>query len=367
MQILCVQKIHFGIIAFKLLNSKVRKDICNSKKQYFNDYFTRNLKNLKKVWSGLNELISQKKKSNKEEIFLNDIDGISTDQKHVANLFNKYFTNVANDLVQKLGNPNTKYQDYLKNPNEHSLYLNEVDPGELRKIISGLDTGKSGDIYGITPYLLKLGCEEILDQLTFLFNRTFIDGVFPSVLKLAKIVPIHKGDSKLLMSNYRPIALLPIFGKILEKLMHSRIYAFLATNKILTPHQYGFQKGKSTEQAVFDIHEKVVHALENGETPCCVFLDLAKAFDTVDKNILLSKLHHYGIRGTSLDWINSYLTSRKQCVYVSDKNSEKLPISIGVPQGSILGPLLFLLDINDFPECSKSLQFVMFADDTCLF
>ena len=352
---------------YKILNKKVRQAIFESKKQYYRDYFTKNLKNLKKVWSGLNDLIAQKKKSNKEEIFLNDVEGISQDQKRVAELFNKYFTNVAKNLVLELGNPNTQYQDYLKNPNEHSLYLNEVDPGELREIISKLDEGKSGDVYGVTPFLLKVGCEELLDTLTMLFNRTFIEGVFPSVLKFAKVIPIHKGDSKFSASNYRPIALLPILGKCLEKLMHSRIYGFLSREKILFKSQYGFQKGKSTEQAVFDIHEKIVESLENRETPCCVFLDLAKAFDTVNKDILLYKLNHYGIRGRALEWLNSYLSNRKQCVNVNGINSENLSIDIGVPQGSILGPLLFLLYINDFPECSKLLQFVMFADDTCLF
>ena len=137
--------------------------------------------------------------------------------------------------------------------------------------------------------------------------------------------------------------------------------------EIFYKRQYGFQKGKSTEQAIFDIHESITSSLENGETPCCIFLDFAKAFDTVDKEILLKKLSHYGIRGTTLNWINSYLTNRNQCVEINGSRSIDLPIDIGVPQGSILGPLLFLIYVNDMFQSSIKLKFVMFADDTCLF
>ena len=173
---------------FKMLNKEVQKVLFTSKQNYFKKYFAENLNNLRKIWAGLNDLISQKKKQNMEDIFLNDSDGIKTDQKNVANSFNKYFTNVANDLISRLGEPNTEHQDYLKNPNQHSIFLNEIEPDEVRKVISGLDIHKSGDIYGITPYLLKTGCEELVSTLTLLFNITFREGCFPTVLKSAKIV-----------------------------------------------------------------------------------------------------------------------------------------------------------------------------------
>ena len=352
---------------YKILNKKVRKSIFDSKKKYYKEFFEKNHKNLKKVWSGLNDLIAHKKRQNTEEIFLNDCDGITTDQNKVADSFNKYFTNVAKNLVRDLGDPNTKPQDYLKNPNKHSIFLKEVDQGEVRKILKTLDTKKSGDVYGLTPFLVKIACDELTPILTLLFNKSFSEGVFPSVLKYAKVVPIHKGDSKFIMSNYRPIALIPIIGKCMEKLMHSRLYDFLTKMNILYKRQYGFQKGKSTEQAIFDIHENVASSLEKGETPCCIFLDFAKAFDTVDREILIKKLSHYGIRGKALSWIDSYLTNRKQCVEINGVRSLDLPIETGVPQGSILGPLLFLIYVNDMHESSAILKFVMFADDTCLF
>ena len=143
--------------------------------------------------------------------------------------------------------------------------------------------------------------------------------------------------------NYRPISLLPIFWKLFEKIMHSRIYSLIESQNILIKSQYGFQKGKSTEQALVDIQSKIVNSFENKEIPCCIFLDFAKAFDTVNHKILIDKLYYYGIRGSPLDWITSYLTNRSQCVTINNHTSSKLPITCGVPQGSILGPMLFLL------------------------
>ena len=146
----------FWFDRYKILNKKVRKSIFISKKRYYKDFFEKNFHNLKKVWSGLNEIISQKKKRNNEEIFLNGVDGITTDQTKVANSFNKYFVNVAKNLLRDIGNPSTKPQDYLKNPNKHSIFLKEVDQGELSVILNNLDINKSGDIYNITPYLAVL-------------------------------------------------------------------------------------------------------------------------------------------------------------------------------------------------------------------
>ena len=352
---------------YKVINKQVRSLLFSAKKDYYNNYFTSHMNNLCKIWSGINELTHVKKQNHYEEIFLNTIGGITTDQKNVANNFNRYFTNVADELVLKLGKPNTKFQDYLKNPNEHSIYLNEIEPDEVRKLFHDLDIKKSGDIYGVTPYLIKLGSDELYELLTFLFNKTLGEGKFPSVLKSAVVIPIHKADSKMITSNYRPISLLPILGKCLEKLIYRRLYKFIQDQDILCHNQYGFQKNKSTEQAVFDLQAKVVNALEKGESPCCVFLDLAKAFDTVNKDILMHKLNYYGIRGSTHSLINSYLAGRTQCVQINDIKSEKLPVNAGVPQGSILGPLLFLIYINDAVNASEKLKFTLFADDTCLF
>ena len=338
-----------------------------SKKEHFKKYFERHLSNSRKSWKAINEIIYNKFSKGNSEIYLDDEGNIITNQKTVANRFNKFYTNVAKNLLKDLGKPNTKFQDYLKNPNEHSIFLNETNPDEVSTLLSKLDITKSGDLYGITPKILTEISYEIAPNLAKIFNMAMRTGKFPTKLKIAKVIPIHKGDSKMLAANYRPISLLPIIGKVFEKILFSRITEFVKKYDILYQKQYGFQKGKSTEHALIDIHEKILNSFEKNESPCCILLDFAKAFDTVDHQILLSKLYHYGIRGTTHSLLTSYLTDRQQCVQVNNCISDMEFISHGVPQGSILGPLLFLLYINDIAQSSKILQFYLFADDTTIF
>ena len=188
-------------------------------------------------------------------------------------------------------------------------------------------------------------------------------GVFPSVLKTAKVVPVFKKDSKLNYSNYRPISLLSNIEKILEKLMYRRLYAFLDYNNIIYDLQFGFRQKYSTSHAFINITENIRKALDDGNIGCGVFVDLQKAFDTVDHQILLAKLNHYGIRGVSNDWFKSCLSNRNQYVSI---NGYESAINCGVPQGSVLGPLLFLLYINELNQAIKFCKVHHFADDTNL-
>ena len=198
-------------------------------------------------------------------------------------------------------------------------------------------------------------------------NQSFQCGIFPDKLKIAKVISLFKKGNPELPSNYRPISLLSIFSKIFEKLMYRRLYKFLEIHNVLYSQQFGFQENHSIDHALVSLTEAIRNTFDNKRLGCGIFVDLQKAFDTVNHRILLSKFEHYGIRGCALEWFRSYLSDRKQYVSVNGSNSNLLYITCGVPQGSVLGPLLFLIYINDLPNASKKLAFYLFADDTNIY
>ena len=193
------------------------------------------------------------------------------------------------------------------------------------------------------------------------------DGIVPDQMKIARMIPLFKAGDRSLFTNYRPISILPSFSKFLEKVVYNRLHNYLSKLEILCDDQFGFRKNHSTSLALIDLYEKISLALDHNEHAVGVFLDLSKAFDTVDHNILLDKLEHYGIRGLALDWVRSYLSNRLQFVQFNGQCSSPQTISCGVPQGSILGPLFFLLYINDLNNVSMLVELILFADDTNLF
>ena len=191
-------------------------------------------------------------------------------------------------------------------------------------------------------------------------------GVFPTILKIAKVVPIHKKQSKLAYSNYCPISLLSNLEKILEKLMYNRIFKFLNDSNSIYPLQFGFRRKYSTTHTLISLTEDIRKNLDEGNIGCGIFVELQKAFDTVEHDILLAKLEHYGIHGLANEWFRSYLSNRKQYVSINSHESSLASVLYGVPQGSVLGPLLFLIYINDVNQAIKFCKVHHFADDTNL-
>ena len=198
-------------------------------------------------------------------------------------------------------------------------------------------------------------------------NSSFEQGVFPQALKTAKVVPVHKGGSKTDIKNYRPISLLATFSKVFEKLMHNRVINFLDTYNILCENQYGFRPGRSCEHALLNAKDRILNSMSKKQVTLLLLIDFSKAFDLVDHSILLNKLEHYGIRGLALNWFKSYLKNRNQFVSIGTSESSAKQIIYGVPQGSILGPLLFIIYINDLPQISEIAKFIMYADDANIF
>ena len=220
---------------------------------------------------------------------------------------------------------------------------------------------------GISTNLLKKIFSPLLKPLTTVINQSIRTGIFPSLLKIAKLIPLYKKDDPHIFGNYRPIALLPSISKLFEKILHSQIVNYFENHKLLYSSQYGFRSGHSCEMAGLELVDRASDLLVKKKDPFCLFLDLSKAFDILTHNILIDKLKFYGFQSQAITLISSYLSDRQQYVVYNEGKSDLVETNIGVPQGSILGPLLFLIYVNDMSMSSKMFSFINFADDTTLF
>ena len=338
-----------------------------SKQAYYDRYFEKNWKSIKNTWKGIKSLISLKTVASSIPTVLSLDNGDTiTNPYDITNTFNIYFASIAETTKKSIKYTHKHFSDCLSNESDSTIFLQPTDKEEIANIISSLNSSKASGANSIPYRILFLLKNDISKQLAGLFNLSFLTGVFSSVLKTAKVVPIFKKDSKLDYSNYRPISLLSNIEKILGKLMYKRLYTFLNNNNIICNLHLGFRQQYSTFHALINITEIIGKTLDDGNIECGVFVDLQKAFGTVDHQILLAKLSHYGIRGVSNDWFKSYLSNRSQYVSITGYDSGLAAINCGVPQGSVLGTLLFLLYINGLNQAIKFCKIHHFADDTNL-
>ena len=359
---------------YKKLRNVITKEKRDGKKSYYASYFENNKHKSSKIWKGIRSLVNIKSTKSSNIKLLDEHNNLISDPKKISKLFNHHFATIGSKIEQKILPAEGNFKDYFNkkdsegnliiNPVNSSFFLAPTVPGEVEKLIDALDSTKSTGPNSVPVFILKSLKPFFSTWLSSLINLCFKEGAFPDVLKLAKVIPIHKKESKLDFQNYRPISLLSVFSKIFEKLIYTRIYSYLITNKLIYEKQFGFRSNYSTNHALLSITEQIKNFLDAGNYVCGIFVDLEKAFDTVNHKILCEKLNYYGLRGNINKLIQCYLANRKQYVSINGFDSSLRDLTCGVPQGSSLGPLLFLIYINDFRLCLEKTNSGHFADDT---
>jgi len=345
------------------------KVICKeAETKYYRTLFDTKCNSLKQLWSNLNRSFSLSKtkcSSDVTKLIVNNSD--ITKPVDICNIMNDYFCSVGKNLAAKIKTSADEFVKYCHKQTPTSMVCEPTNRAEIINIVSSFRDNKSPGHDNIGPKLLKLILNFIIDPLVHIYNLSFATGCVPLHLKIAKVIPVFKKGDKTNPSNYRPISLLSIFDKILEKLMYKRLYSFLNKNSILYQYQFGFRRHHSTSLALLELTDSLYSHLDTHDMVIGMYFDLQKAFDTVDHNILLRKLYNYGIRGIVHDWFRNYLSNRKQFVSIANSESSIQNVVCGVPQGSVLGPLLFLLYVNDISNASTVGHIKLFADDTNVF
>ena len=358
-----INKYNFNILR-NIVTSKTR----DKRKQYFAQYFDKFKNNSRKLWDGINSALEQTRYNKSLPTIIKGVDGkpIEGDQ-NIANAFAKYFKEIPGKTKKKIGPYKHPYLHYLhkQKPIDSYLELTSTNSEEVYEHINKLRNSSSPGPVEVPNSFLKIIARPLSPILCVIINRSMFSGHVPSTMKIGKQTPVHKGGD-ISINNYRPITVCSSLSKILEKIVRDRVLNYMQRLKILNKCRFGFRNKHSTNHAIMNLTETTLEGLENGLKVGGVYLDIAKAFDTVNHRYLLRKLEYYGFRGRTLMWMESYLTNRQQYVNIRKHKSIMYKTDWGIPQGAVLAPILFIIFMNDITHCTSVFDFSMYADDTCL-
>ena len=347
----------------KTLRNRTKHVIRQAKANFVQDYLDNDRISTKKFWEKINYIMPSKDKQSMIKL----IDQETSEpipNTDLSSYINGFFVNIGSKLSECF---DKNWHDDLTNYCDNEMADLVIDVYTLGQIINDIDIYKSSAIKDISSEVLKDAFLTLLPQLVYMYTQCLRLNVFPDSWKVANVIPLQKTGDPSDVNNLRPISLLPLPGKILERIVHSQISTFLENNELFLNEQGGFRKGKSTIDTVAKFTDDILLGINEKEYTLAAFIDLKKAFDTVNHEILIKKLPHYGLSQNTVQWIKSYLDNRSQKCTVNGITSPELVINCGVPQGSILGPMLFLIYINDIAQNLTCTKFRLYADDTVLY
>ena len=339
--------------------SKIRR----AKSEFITSELDNNKSDSKKFWNNIKTVLPINNKSNKKILLTNPDTNQDIHEADVAGYINDFFANIGPNLASDFNTPWSFDGVEVGNKLEDIVATRE----EVLKLCKDIDTNKSSCIDDISSRVLKDALIHLNDKFTQLINKSFHLGIVPDLWKCAKVSPLFKGGDRNFVTNFRPVSLLPLPSKIIEKIVHNRMTVFFDENDILDPNQGGFRKKHSTIDTIAHLTNDIFNGINSGKLTMSCFIDMAKAFDTVNHVILCKKICKLGLAGNILKWVKNYLCQRKQCTYANGTMSTYLNISCGVPQGSILGPLFFIVYVNDIKSSLKACKYLLYADDTVLY